>query len=68
MVCEPSSPALENLIHGVFIVADLLVSDKTARTAEQLTRGLAGSAFDKQAESILEKVSRGRVAFQTVNQ
>jgi hypothetical protein len=40
-VCESSSPALENLIHGVFIVADLLVSDKTARTAEQLTRGLA---------------------------
>jgi AcrR family transcriptional regulator len=40
-VCESSSPALENLIHGIFIVADLLVSDKTARTAEQLTRGLA---------------------------
>ena len=40
-VCESPSPALENLIHGVFIVADLLVSDKTARTAEQLTRGLA---------------------------
>ena len=40
-VCESSSPALENLIHGVFIVADLLVSDKKARTAEQLTRGLA---------------------------
>jgi AcrR family transcriptional regulator len=40
-VCESSSPALENLIHGVFVVTDLLVSDKTARTAEQLTRGLA---------------------------
>src|SRR5271166_6668787 len=40
-VCEPSSPALESLVHGVFVVADLLVSDKTARTAEQLTRGLA---------------------------
>jgi AcrR family transcriptional regulator len=40
-VCESLSPALENLIHGVFIVAELLVSDKTARTAEQLTRGLA---------------------------
>src|ERR1700739_1659662 len=40
-VCESPSPALENMIHGVFIVADLLVSDKTARTAEQLTRGLA---------------------------
>ena len=40
-VCESSSPALENLIHGVFVVTDLLVSDKTARTTEQLTRGLA---------------------------
>jgi len=40
-VCQSSSPALENLIHGVFLVTDLLVTDKTARTAEQLTRGLA---------------------------
>ena len=40
-VCQTSSPALENLIHGVFVVTDLLVSDKAARTAEQLTRGLA---------------------------
>jgi len=40
-VCESPSPALENMIHGVFLVTDLLVSDKTARTAEQLTRGLA---------------------------
>jgi AcrR family transcriptional regulator len=39
-VCESSSPALENMIHGIFVVSDLLVSDKTARTAEQLTRGL----------------------------
>ncbi len=30
-----------HLIHGVFVVTDLLVSNKTARTAEQLTRGLA---------------------------
>ncbi|MGA9677256.1 MAG: helix-turn-helix domain-containing protein [Mycobacterium sp.] len=41
-VCQTSSPALENLIHGVFVVTDLLVSDKAARTAEQLARGLAG--------------------------
>lgn len=41
-VCESSSPALENMIHGVFVVTDLVVTNKTARTAEQLTRGLAG--------------------------
>jgi len=40
-VCESSSPAFENMVHGVFVVTDLLVSDKAARTAEQLTRGLA---------------------------
>jgi AcrR family transcriptional regulator len=49
-VCESPSPALENMIHGVFIVADLLVSDKTARTAEQLTRGLA--AFNSTASEV----------------
>ncbi|HTX94540.1 MAG TPA: TetR/AcrR family transcriptional regulator [Mycobacterium sp.] len=40
-VCESSSPALENMIHGVFAVTDLLVTDKSARIAEQLTHGLA---------------------------
>jgi AcrR family transcriptional regulator len=33
-VCESSSPALENLIHGAFIVTDLLVLRQKARTAE----------------------------------
>jgi AcrR family transcriptional regulator len=40
-VCASPSPALENMIHGVFLVTDLLVTDKTARAAEQLTRALA---------------------------
>jgi AcrR family transcriptional regulator len=40
-VCQSSSPALENMIHGVFVVTDLVVTDKKARTAEQLTGGLA---------------------------
>jgi AcrR family transcriptional regulator len=31
------SPALENMVHGSFVVADLFASDKAARTAEQLT-------------------------------
>jgi len=39
-VCQSSSPALENMIHGVFVVTDLVVTDKKARTAEQLTRAL----------------------------
>jgi AcrR family transcriptional regulator len=58
-VCQSSSPALENLIHGVFIVADLLVSDKTARTAEQLTRGLAefNSAASRAWSSLLDSMT-----------
>ncbi|MGA8328424.1 MAG: helix-turn-helix domain-containing protein, partial [Mycobacterium sp.] len=58
-VCEAASPALENLIHGVFIVADLLVSDRTARTAEQLTRGLAefNSAASRAWSSLLDSMT-----------
>ena len=35
---ESSSPALESMIHGVFVSANLLVSDKLARTGTQLLR------------------------------
>jgi AcrR family transcriptional regulator len=41
-VCGPSSPALENMIHGTFTVASVLTSDKMARAAEQLTSVLSG--------------------------
>jgi AcrR family transcriptional regulator len=34
------SPALENMVHGSFVAADLFASDKVARTAEQLTLAL----------------------------
>ncbi len=35
---EPSAPALENMIHGVFVVADLIRNDKMVRTGSQLLR------------------------------
>ncbi|MCV7103257.1 TetR/AcrR family transcriptional regulator [Mycobacterium palustre] len=41
-VCGSSSPALENMIHGTFTIANMLGSDKTARAAEQLTAALSG--------------------------
>ena len=41
-VCGPSSPGLENMIHGTFTVANVLRWDKTARVAEQLTSALSG--------------------------
>jgi AcrR family transcriptional regulator len=31
-----SAPALENIVHGTFVIADLFDSNKMARTAEQL--------------------------------
>jgi hypothetical protein len=40
--CEASSPAMENMIHGAFVVADTLGSDEVARAAEQLTLALGG--------------------------
>ena len=41
-VCGRSSPALENMIHGTFTIANVLGSDKMARTAAQLTAALSG--------------------------
>jgi AcrR family transcriptional regulator len=36
--CEASSPAMENMIHGTFAVADTLGSDEVACAAEHLPR------------------------------
>ena len=41
-VCGASSPALENMIHVTFTIANVLSSDKMARAAAQLTAALAG--------------------------
>ncbi len=41
-VCGSSSPALENMIHGTFTVANVLRSDNMAHAAEQLTSALSG--------------------------
>lgn len=37
-VGDASAPALENMIHGVFVVADLIRTDKVVRTGAQLLR------------------------------
>jgi AcrR family transcriptional regulator len=42
-ICESRSPALENVIHGVFVVADLVARNKVIRTGIQLTLVLGGS-------------------------
>jgi AcrR family transcriptional regulator len=40
--CGPGAPALENMIHGTFAIANVISVDKTARAAEQLTAVLSG--------------------------
>jgi AcrR family transcriptional regulator len=40
-ITESSSPAFENMIHGVFVVADVIEADKLARTGLQLLRAFA---------------------------
>lgn len=42
-MCQPSSPALEGLIHGMFAVTEVLALDKEARTAGHLVFALAES-------------------------
>jgi AcrR family transcriptional regulator len=40
-ITASSAPALESIIHGIFVVADLLSTDQIARSATQLLRALA---------------------------
>ncbi len=37
-ITDSSAPALENIIHGVFVVTDLLSTDEVARSGTQLLR------------------------------
>ncbi len=37
-IAQSSAPALENIIHGVFVVADMLSTDNVARSGTQLLR------------------------------
>lgn len=43
------SPALENILHGTFVTADLFATNKVVRTAEQLS--LAFGKFNKDASA-----------------
>jgi AcrR family transcriptional regulator len=58
------SPALENMVHGSFVTADLFASDKVARTAEQLTLALgkfndtAGRVYANWVEAMTAEVGR----------
>jgi AcrR family transcriptional regulator len=52
-ISESSSPTLENIIHGVFVVAERVATDKIARVATHLSRAFgkfnAAARFSYQA-------------------
>jgi AcrR family transcriptional regulator len=58
------SPALENILHGTFITADLFASNKVVRTAEQLTLAFgkfndtAAAAYTSWVEGITAEARR----------
>jgi AcrR family transcriptional regulator len=63
-LCDSFSPALENMVHGTFVTADLFASDKVARTAEQLSLALgrfndtADAVYSNSLEAMTAGVSR----------
>jgi AcrR family transcriptional regulator len=58
------SPAMENMVHGSFVAANLFASNKVARTAEQLTLAFGkfndtgASVYAKWVEGMATEVSR----------
>jgi AcrR family transcriptional regulator len=58
------SPALENILHGTFITADLFASNKVVRTAEQLTLAFgkfndtAAAAYTSRVEGMTAEARR----------
>ena len=59
-VSDPFSPALENMVHGSFVLADLLSFDKVARTAEQLT--FASGKFNDTGDHVYTNWVEGTAA------
>ena len=62
---EPTAPALENMIHGVFVVADLIRTDRMVRAGAQLLR--AFGEFNEanvltQGQLLVEMVNQARQA------
>src|ERR1700744_1953305 len=58
------SPALENILHGTFVTADLYATNKVVRTAEQLSLAFgkfnndAGTAYAAWIEAMTAQTSR----------
>jgi AcrR family transcriptional regulator len=64
-VCKPSSPGLENIVHGSFTIVEVLGSDKMARAGAQLATALSGfnaAASRFYANLVLETAQEARRA------
>ena len=64
-VGEPTAPALENMIHGVFVIGDLIRADKSVRIGAQLLR--AFGSFNEatvltHSQLLMEMVNQARQA------
>lgn len=66
-ITESSAPTLESMIHGVFVVADLLSTDQIARSGTQLLRAF-GEFNDAAARTydgwLFEMTARARQAIE----
>ena len=51
--CRAGSPSMENVIHGVFMVSDIINSDRLARAASRLLRTFGG--FNTAAKPVESK-------------
>lgn len=63
-ISDPFSPALENILHGTFVTADLFATNDVVRTAEQLSlafgkfNDIAGTSHPAVIESIATQTRR----------
>jgi AcrR family transcriptional regulator len=66
-ITESSAPALENIIHGTFVISDLVATDKIARTGRQLISALgefndaAADTYKSWMQLMIAEVAEARV-------
>jgi AcrR family transcriptional regulator len=66
---RPTSPAMENIVHGLFVVADVIVGDKVTQASCRLLRTFGGFnpaakaayeiVFERMAEEVKSAVEEG---------
>lgn len=64
-ICKSAAPALENLIHGTFVIADLMANDELVRIGGQLGRALphldaAARGYTEWTAAVMAQVAQSR--------